>query len=205
VTIEERVLPDLVAAHRRTVRTLVVAQAVGATGITIGIATASLLARDISGSESLAGLARTFQVLGTAIAAYVLARMMSARGRRLGLMTGYLIGSAGAVLALVAGVVDSMLLLVGAVLLGSTSAANSGALRRDRSRRGHPQGPRPLDGGLGVDDRRRGRPQPDRAGRRVRRPELSSCAIGLVALVTIAGLGAGATTTRLGPTGRVTP
>ena len=70
---------DLAAVvQRRTVRTLVVAQAVGAIGITIGIATASLLARDISGSDSQAGLAQTFQVLGAAVAAYLLARLMSA-------------------------------------------------------------------------------------------------------------------------------
>lgn len=119
---------SLAAVQRRTVRTLVVAQAVGAIGITIGIATASLLARDISGSESLAGLAQTFQVLGAAVAAYLLARMMSRRGRRAGLATGYLIGAGGAVIAVLAGVLDSMvLLLVGAVLLGATTAANSGA------------------------------------------------------------------------------
>ena len=119
---------DPVAAQRRTIRTLVVAQAVGAVGITIGIATASLLARDISGSESQAGLAQTFQVLGAAVASFLLARLMSLRGRRIGLMTGYLLGAAGAVLAVLAGVADSMaLLLVGAVLLGSTTAANSGA------------------------------------------------------------------------------
>ncbi|GAB6986681.1 MFS transporter [Nocardioides pyridinolyticus] len=118
----------LAAVQRRTVRTLVVAQAVGAVGITIGIATASLLARDLSGSESLAGLAQTFQVLGAAVAAYLLARTMSRRGRRTGLATGYLIGAGGAVLAVVAGVLGSMaLLLVGAVLLGATTAANSGA------------------------------------------------------------------------------
>jgi MFS family permease len=53
---------------------------------------------------------------------------MSRRGRRVGLTTGYLLGACGAVLAVVAGVLDSMvLLLVGAVLLGSTTAANSGA------------------------------------------------------------------------------
>ena len=40
-----------------------------------------LLARDLSGSEKLAGLAQTFQVLGTAIAAWLLARLMNARGR----------------------------------------------------------------------------------------------------------------------------
>ncbi|MDF1605532.1 MFS transporter [Nocardioides sp. YIM 152315] len=128
MTAPTRTLPDLAAVQRRTVRTLVIAQAVGAIGITIGIATASLLARDLSGSESLAGLAQTFQVLGAAVAAYLLARLMARRGRRVGLGAGYLIGAAGALLAVLAGVLDSMLvLLVGAVLLGATTAANSGA------------------------------------------------------------------------------
>ena len=54
---------DVEAVQRRTLRTLMAAQVVGAVGITIGIATASLLARDLSGSEKLAGLAQTFQVL----------------------------------------------------------------------------------------------------------------------------------------------
>jgi MFS family permease len=124
----EQAVAELAAVQRRTIRTLVIAQAIGATGITIGIATASLLARDISGSESLAGLAQTFQVLGAAVAAYLLARLMSRRGRRVGLLTGYLLGASGALLAVLAGVLDSMVvLLVGAVLLGSTTAANSGA------------------------------------------------------------------------------
>ncbi len=114
--------------QRRTVATLVVTQAVGAVGITIGIATASLLARDISGSDGQAGLAQTFQVLGAALASYVLARVMALRGRRPGLTTGYLLGASGAVLAVVAGSVGSMaLLLLGAVLLGSTTAANNAA------------------------------------------------------------------------------
>jgi MFS family permease len=120
--------PDAAAVQRRTVRVLVLTQAVGAVGITIGIATASLLARDISGSESQAGLAQTAQVLGAAIASYALARVMALRGRRLGLLAGYLLGAGGAVLAVVAGAVGSMpLLLLGALLLGSTTAANSGA------------------------------------------------------------------------------
>ncbi|GAA1808706.1 MFS transporter [Nocardioides hankookensis] len=121
-------MSDLAAVQRHTIRTLVVVQAVGALGITIGIATASLLARDLSGSESQAGFAQTAQVLGTAFAAYLLARLMSHRGRRIGLVTGYLLGATGAVLAVLAGVVGSMpLLLVGALLLGSTTAANNSA------------------------------------------------------------------------------
>lgn len=120
--------PDLHAVQRRTLGTLVAGQALGAVGITIGIATASLLAKDISGSEKMAGLAQTFQVLGTAVASYVLARVMAVRGRRVGMVTGFLLGALGAVVVVVAGVLDSMtVLLLGALLLGSTSAANLGA------------------------------------------------------------------------------
>ena len=116
---------DLQAVQRHTVRVLVTSQAVGALGMTIGFATASLLARDISGSDTQAGLVQTCQVLGAAVASYVLARLMSRRGRRVGLVTGYLVGALGSVLAVAGGVAESMaLLLIGASLLGVTSAAN---------------------------------------------------------------------------------
>jgi MFS family permease len=120
--------PDLHAVQRRTIGTLVAGQALGAVGITIGIATASLLAKDISGSEKMAGLAQTFQVLGTAVASYALARVMAVRGRRVGMVAGFLLGALGALVVVLAGVLDSMtVLLVGALLLGSTTAANLGA------------------------------------------------------------------------------
>lgn len=119
---------EVVAVQHRTVRILLVSQAVGALGITIGVSTASLLARDISGSDQQAGLVQTFQVLGASAASYLLARLMSARGRRVGLAVGLAVGAAGAGLAVAAGVVGSMpLLLVGAALLGSTTAANAGS------------------------------------------------------------------------------
>lgn len=117
---------DVAAVQRRTVRVLVAGQAVGAVGITIGIATASLLARDLSGSDQLAGLAQTSQVVGAAAASYLLAGLMGRRGRRAGLVTGCLVGAVGATLAVLAGVVGSLpLLLVGAALLGGMTAANS--------------------------------------------------------------------------------
>lgn len=114
--------------QRRTLRTLVGSQAIGALGMTIGIATASLLARDLSGSDRLAGMAQTAQVLGAGAASWLLARLMAVRGRRIGLTTGYLVGASGAALAVLAGVVGSMaVLLVGATLLGATSSANYAA------------------------------------------------------------------------------
>ncbi|QCX27759.1 MFS transporter [Nocardioides jishulii] len=119
---------DVAGVQRRTVGSLVAVQATGALGITIGIATSSLLARDLSGSEAMAGLSQTFQVLGTAAAAFLLARVMSRRGRRVGLVTGYLAAACGALLAVVAGTVGSIaLLLVAMVLLGSASASNNAA------------------------------------------------------------------------------
>lgn len=117
---------DLVQQH--TVRTLVASQAIGGIGLTIGIATASLLAEDISGSEKMAGLAQTAQVVGAAVSSWLLALMMARRGRRIGLATGNLIGAMGALLCVVSGVERSMpLLLVGSALLGTTNAANLGA------------------------------------------------------------------------------
>ena len=120
--------PPVAAVQRRTVRTLVLVQAVGALGFTIGIATASLLARDLSGSDQQAGLAQTSQVLGAAVASYLLARLMAGRGRRIGLTTGYLCAAAGAAGAVVAGSIGSMALLLGSMLLlGAATASNAAA------------------------------------------------------------------------------
>lgn len=112
--------------QRRTLGTLVAAQGLGGLGITIGIAVAAILAEQISGSPDLAGLAQTMQVLGAAVASFLLAHLMGKRGRRPGLLLGYLLGATGAALCVVAGVVESFaILLVGATLLGSTTAANN--------------------------------------------------------------------------------
>jgi MFS family permease len=117
---------EIARVQRRTLSVLVVAQSLGGVGITIGIAVAAILAEDLSGSESLAGLAQTGQVLGAAVASYFLAHLMGRRGRRPGLVLGYALGATGAALAVVAGVVESFaLLLFGAFLLGSTTAANN--------------------------------------------------------------------------------
>ncbi len=119
---------EIAHVQRRTVKVLVLAQAVGAVGITVGVSTASLLAREISGSETLAGLVQTSQVLGASILSYLLARLMARRGRRVGQVTGLLLGAAGALTAVVAGVIGSMpLLIVGALALGATTAANAAA------------------------------------------------------------------------------
>jgi MFS family permease len=116
---------ELGGVQRRTLKVLVGAQALGGLGITIGIAVAAVLAERITGSESLAGLVQTAQVLGAAAAAYLLGRLMNTRGRRPGLVLGYLLGAVGAGVCVLGGAVGSFaLLLVGALLLGSNTAAS---------------------------------------------------------------------------------
>jgi MFS family permease len=117
-------LPDVAAVQRRTVGVLVVSQAFGGLGVTVGIAVAAVLAEQVSGSESLAGLVQTMQVIGAAAASFLLARLMGARGRRVGLAAGFLTGALGAGVCVLGGALESLaLLLVGATLLGANSAA----------------------------------------------------------------------------------
>lgn len=100
----------------------------GGVGVSSGIAVGSLLAEQILGSPDLAGLGGTFQVLGSALIAIPMARIMSVRGRRPGLGFGYLLGIVGAVLLTTAGIVRSFpLLLAGSILFGGATAANNQA------------------------------------------------------------------------------
>ncbi len=116
---------EVEAVQRRTVGVLVGSQALGGLGNTVGIAVAAVLAKEVSGSEALAGLVQTMQVLGAAAASFLLARLMGRRGRRIGLVAGYLLGALGAAILVVGGAVDSyVVLLVGAALLGSNSATS---------------------------------------------------------------------------------
>ena len=64
--------PDLVAAQRHTVRTLVATQAIGGLGLGAAISVGALLAKDVTGSDGLSGLAQTAQTLGAAVVAAVL-------------------------------------------------------------------------------------------------------------------------------------
>ena len=112
------------AVQRRAVPTLISSQALGGVGIASGIAVGSLLARDLSGSTTLAGLSQTATVLGAALLAVPLARYAQRAGRRPALSTGYLVGLAGAALILLAAEVGSFaLVLLGSLLFGGATAA----------------------------------------------------------------------------------
>ncbi len=116
---------DTVAVQRHTLRVLAAAQVLGGIGVGAAVSVGGLIAEDVSGSTSLSGLAQTSSVLGAAVLALPMARIMAARGRRPGLVAGYSLAVAGTVLAVLGAVVDSFaFVLVGLALLGAGTATN---------------------------------------------------------------------------------
>ncbi|MGW7679366.1 MFS transporter [Kribbella sp. NPDC054772] len=111
--------------QRSTLRVLVASNALGGVATASGFAVAALLAENVSGSTSLAGLVATSTTLGAAAVAVPLAGLARSRGRRVSLATGYLIACVGAVLTIVAAQAGSLpLLLLAGCLFGSGSASN---------------------------------------------------------------------------------
>ncbi|MGW0147138.1 MFS transporter [Streptomyces sp. NPDC003333] len=116
---------DLAALRRRTSAVLIATQILGGLGVATGIALAAVLAKEVSGTESLSGLAPTATVAGTAVLSMPLAALMTARGRRPGLVLAYLIGALGAGVSVLAARAGSFpLLLCGLAAFGAASSAN---------------------------------------------------------------------------------
>ncbi len=128
---ESAELLDLNPAHRKglqrkVIRTLITSQILSGLGMASGLAVGALLAEDLSGTESLSGLGTTFQVLGGALIAIPVARVMAARGRRPGLQLALALALVGSAIVVTAAVARSFpLLLVGMLLFGGGTSANS--------------------------------------------------------------------------------
>ncbi|WP_420081149.1 MFS transporter [Streptomyces sp. JL4002] len=118
-------LPDVERLQRRTTRVLIAGQVLGGLGVPISIALAPVLATEVSGTEALSGFASTAAVIGTAVVSLPLAALMTARGRRPGLVLAYAIGAAGAALVVLAAAIGNFpLLMLGMAAFGAASSAN---------------------------------------------------------------------------------
>jgi MFS family permease len=116
-------LIDHTGVQRRVVGVLAAAQILGGVGVASGIAVGALLAADL-GTESLSGLASASSVIGAALIAVPVARVMNVRGRRPGLLLAYGVGTAGALLTITSALIGLLpLALVGLVLTGGGTAA----------------------------------------------------------------------------------
>ncbi len=123
MSVEERTALDVGRVQRRTVGALSAAVALGGVGVTVGITVGGLLARDVAGSDTAAGLGQTAAVLGAAVIAVPLARISDRAGRRAGLAAGYGLAVLGAAVTVMAAVASSLvLLLLGLFVFGAASA-----------------------------------------------------------------------------------
>lgn len=111
--------------QRRTLRVVVAAQVLGGAGLAAGITVGALLAEDMLGTESLAGLPTGLFTLGSALAAYLVGAVSQRRGRRAGLGLGFVGGGVGALGVVLAAALDNVpLLFVSLFVYGAGSATN---------------------------------------------------------------------------------
>ncbi len=119
------IAPAEAPEQRQVLRTLVLAQVFSGAGLAAGVTVGALLARDMFGSDGLAGVPAALFTIGSAATAVLVGRVSDAHGRRPGLALGYAAGAAGAVLVVVAAALDSVpLLLPGLLIYGAGTATN---------------------------------------------------------------------------------
>jgi len=115
----------LAAARARALRVLFAGVAVGSTGYIAASTVSAVVATDLAGTSTLAGLPAAAVVLGSAFGAAWLSAVMARRGRRVGLVVGYLVGTVGALVALGAVLARVFpVFLAGTLLLGIANSAN---------------------------------------------------------------------------------
>jgi MFS family permease len=112
------------AIQRRTMSLLFFTQIMGGVGVAIGVTVGALLAASLAGT-ALSGVAQSAAVVGAALFAIPITRLMRARGRRPGLATAYVLGTVGAVTTVIAAGRGSLpWLFLGLFFFGGASAAN---------------------------------------------------------------------------------
>ena len=83
---------------KKTLRVLIFGQAMGSAGFGSSVAVGGLIIKDLLGGDRFAGAASAVVTIGGAVASLVLAGIMAARGRRVGLVAGYGVAMIGALI-----------------------------------------------------------------------------------------------------------
>ncbi|MGW6687699.1 MFS transporter [Streptomyces sp. NPDC054961] len=119
------VIPDTARAQHRILCVLVASQILSGAGLAAGVTVGALLAQQMLGSTSLAGLPSALFTAGSALAAVAVGRISQARGRRPGLAAGYLAGAIGSAGVITAAALDNpALLFVALFVYGAGTATN---------------------------------------------------------------------------------
>jgi len=116
---------DVDRLRRRTRNVLVAGVALGSTGHIAAVTIATIAAKEIAGSTTLAGAPGAAVVGGAALGSALIGWLASRRGRRPALAGGYALGVVGALIATLAVVWSSFgLLLFGTFLIGFGNSSN---------------------------------------------------------------------------------
>lgn len=111
--------------YRRTLWIVVISQIFGGAGLAAGITVGALLAQDMLGTDSFAGVPVALFTLGSAGAALIIGRLSQRFGRRSGLATGFLTGGLGAIGVIIAALTNNIFLLFASFLIyGFGTATN---------------------------------------------------------------------------------
>ncbi len=111
--------------YKRTLLIVVISQIFGGAGLAAGVTVGALLAQDMLGADSFAGIPSALLTLGSALAALLVGRYSQRFGRRYGLAGGFLVGGVGAIGVIVAAVGHNILLLfVSLLIYGAGTATN---------------------------------------------------------------------------------
>ncbi len=88
--------------YKKSLWIVLLSQIFGGAGLAAGITVGALLAEDMLGTESFAGVPAALFTLGSALAAYLVGRLTQRLGRRYGLAFGFITGGIGAIGVIVA-------------------------------------------------------------------------------------------------------
>jgi MFS family permease len=104
---------------------VLLSQLFGGAGLAAGVTVGALLAEDMLGTASYAGIPAALLTLGSALAAFLIGRFTQRFGRRPGLVTGFMAGGVGALGVIWAAVNESIVLLfVSLFIYGAGTATN---------------------------------------------------------------------------------
>lgn len=118
-------LPNRTGIQKRTIRVLIVSQALGSAGISIAVTEGGPIVQDLTGSSRFAGSASAAVTFGGALAALLISGIMKRHGRRAGLLRGYLVALLGSVIVVYGANARILwLFLFGALLFGVGQGTN---------------------------------------------------------------------------------
>ncbi|MBG9455434.1 MFS transporter, partial [Lysinibacillus sphaericus] len=115
----------LKSLYRRVLFVVSLSQVFGGAGLAAGITVGALLAQQMLGTDTYAGVPSALLTLGSAGAALIVGKLSQRYGRRTGLSAGFIVGGLGAIGVVVAAMINSVTLLFASLLIyGAGTATN---------------------------------------------------------------------------------